>query len=71
MSVLRSGTIFLAVMYSDAISASAADAITFLMIYAIVKTVQLSFGFGSFSDRNICAPAWLPFFKTCYHHQGT
>ena len=46
MSVLRSGIIFLAVMYSDAISASAADAMTVLMICAIVKTGPLSFGLG-------------------------
>ena len=57
MSVLRSGTIFLAVMYSSAISASAADAITVLMICAIVKTGPLSFGVCSFYKGNICAPA--------------
>ena len=57
MSVLRSGIIFLAVMYSAAISAD--DAITVLMVCAIVKTGTLSFGLGSFSDRNICAPARL------------
>ena len=39
-------TIFLDVMYNAAISASAADAITVLMICAIVKTGPLSFGFG-------------------------
>ena len=47
-------------MYSAAISASAADAMTVLMIYAIVKTGPLMFGLGSFSDRNICAPDLLP-----------
>ena len=46
-------------MYNAAISASAADAITVLMICAIVKTGPLSFGFGSFSESNICAPARL------------
>ena len=46
MSVLRSGIIFLDVMYSAAISASAAEAITNLMICAIVNTGPLSFGFG-------------------------
>ena len=46
MTVLRSGIVFLAVMYSAAISASAADAITFLMICTIVNTGQLSFGLG-------------------------
>ena len=59
MSVLRSGVIFLSVMYSADISASAADAITVLMICAIVNTVLLSFGLVSFSERNICAPARL------------
>ena len=57
MSVLRSGIIFLAVIYSAAISASAADSITFLMICAIVKTDPLSFGLGLFFERNIYAPA--------------
>ena len=46
-------------MYSAVISDSAADAIIFLMICAIVKTGPLSFGFRSFSERNICAPALL------------
>ena len=59
MSVLRSGIIFFAVMYSAAISDSAADAMTVLMICAIFKTGPLSFGLGSFSERNICAPALL------------
>ena len=51
INVLRNGIIFLAVMYNAAISASAADAITVLMIWAIVKTGPLSFGFGSFSEN--------------------
>ena len=46
-------------MYNAAISASAADAITALVIYVIVKTGPLSIGFGSFSEINICAPARL------------
>ena len=46
VSVLRSGIIFLAVMYSNAISASAANAITDLMICAIFNTGPLSFGFS-------------------------
>ena len=46
INVLRNDIIFLAVMYNAAISASAADAIIFLMICAIVKTGPLSFGFG-------------------------
>ena len=48
------------VVYSAAIFASAADAITVLIICEIVKTGPLSFGLGSFYDRNICAPALLP-----------
>ena len=48
-----------AVINSAAISASAADAIIFLILCAIVNIGPLSFGFGSFSDRNICAPALL------------
>ena len=59
INVLPSGIIFLAVMYNADISASAADAITVLMICDSVKTGPLSFGFGSFSERNICAPARL------------
>ena len=59
MCVLHSGIIFFAVMYSATIPASAADAITVLIICAIVKTGPLSFGLGSFSEKNICAPALL------------
>ena len=47
MSVLRSGIIFLAVMYSAAISDSAEDVIIVLMICEIVRTGPLSFGLGS------------------------
>ena len=47
------------VINSAAISASAADAITVLIICAIVKTGPLSFDFGSFYERNICALALL------------
>ena len=57
--VLRSGIIFLAVMYSAAISASASAYITVLMICAIVKICPLIFCLGSFYERNICAPARL------------
>ena len=46
-------------MYTDASSASAADAITDFIICAMVKIGPLSFGVGSFSDRNIKAPARL------------
>ena len=59
MSVWRSGIIFFAVINSAAISASAAGAITVLIICGIFKTYPLSFGSGSFSERNICAPALL------------
>ena len=41
------------------ISASAADAITVFIIGAIVNIGPLSFGFGSFYERNMCAPALL------------
>ena len=57
MIIWFSGIIFFAVINSSAISASAADAITVLIICAIVNTGPLSFGFGSFYERNICAPA--------------
>ena len=46
---------FFFVMYSAAISASDADAITVLIIFSIVKAGPLSFGLGSLSERNICA----------------
>ena len=46
MSVWRSGIIFFDVNNSAAISASAADAITVLIICAIVKKGPLSFGLG-------------------------
>ena len=46
MSVLRSGIIFLDVIYSVDILASAADPITFLMICVIVNTGTLSFSLG-------------------------
>ena len=59
MSVLRSGIIFLAVIYIAAISDSAADAITYLMICEIFNTGLLSFCFRSFSERKIWAPDLL------------
>ena len=59
MSVWRSGIIFFDVINSAAISASAADVITVLIICAIVNTGPLSFGFGSFSDSKIFAPDLL------------
>ena len=48
MSVLRSGIIFLAVIYSAHILASAAEDITDTMICAIVNTGALSLALGSF-----------------------
>ena len=61
MSVWCSGIIFFSVINSAAISASAAaaDAITVLIICAIVNTGPLSFVFGSFPERKICAPALI------------
>ena len=50
---------FLALIYSAAISASAAEAITDLIIFAIVNTGPLVFGFGLFYDRKIWALAPL------------
>ena len=57
--MLRRGIIFLAVIYSAAISASAAEAITDLIICAIVNMGPFSSGFGSFPERKIWAPALL------------
>ena len=59
MRVLRSGIIFLDVMYTAAISDSAYDAMKDLMICSIVNTRPLIFGFGSFSKRNIWPPTLL------------
>ena len=59
MGLLCRGIIFLAVIYSTAISDSATDAIIYFMIYAIVNTGPLSFVFGSFYERNIWAPDLL------------
>ena len=62
ISVLRSGIIFLDVMYSFFISASADESITALMSCAIVNMGPLIFGLGSFSERKIWAPALLQSF---------
>ena len=51
MSVLCIGIIFLDVMYGAAISDSAAEAITFLMICVIVNMGPLSSVLSSFSER--------------------
>ena len=53
INVWRMGTIYLAVMYSTPISASAAEDITILMIWAIMRIDPLHSGVGSFSDK-IC-----------------
>ena len=71
MSALRSGIIFLAVMYIDAILASAAEAITFLMICAIVNTGPLSFGLVSFSEINIWTPPLLQAFYLLRNPEST
>ena len=63
MSVWHSGVIFFAMINSAVISASAADAITVLIICAIFNTGLLSFGLGSFSKRNICT---LDLLLACY-----
>ena len=47
----RSGTVALAQMKRPASSASAADDMTFLMIYATVRTGPLYVEAGTFSDR--------------------
>ena len=51
-------------MYSTAISASSHEAITDLMICAIVKTGALSFGLGLFSERKIWSPDVLRAFDS-------
>ena len=53
------GTISLAVMYSATSSVSAAEDITNLMIWEIVRIAPFHSGFGLFSDKNIWAPARL------------
>ena len=59
INVWQVGTISLAVMYSAPSSASAAEYMTNLMIWAIVRIGPLHSGVGSFSDKNIWAPARL------------
>ena len=58
-SVLRIGTIFLALMYSATSSASAADVITGLTIFAIFKIAPFSSGVATSSVQKMCAPALL------------
>ena len=58
-SVFRIGTIVLAVMYSAASSASDADDITGLMIFAIVKIYLFIGGVATSSVKKMCSPALL------------
>ena len=57
--VWRTGTIKLDVMYSAPSSTSAVDDITNLMIWEIVRIAPFHLGVGSFSDKNMWAPARL------------
>ena len=59
INVWRMGTIYLAVMYSASSDASAAEDITNLMIWEIVKEAPFHLGVVSFSDKNMWAPAQL------------
>ena len=59
INVWRMGTIYLAVMYSEPSSASAAEDITNLMIWEIARIAPFHSGVGSFSDKNIWAPERL------------
>ena len=58
-SALRSGIISRAVRYNAASSDSDADAMTNLMMVAIVRIGPLMRGIGSSSERKMNAPAWL------------
>ena len=55
----RSGTIALAQMRRPTSSASAADDMTFLMIYATVRTRPLYVGARRFYESIMCAPVRL------------
>ena len=55
INVWRMGTIYLAVMYSLLSSASAAEDMKNLMIWAIVRIGQFHLGVGLFSDKYIWA----------------
>ena len=59
INVWQMGTISLAVMYSAHSSASVAEDITNLMIWAIVRIAPFHSGVGSFYDKNIWNPARL------------
>ena len=53
INVWRMGTIYLAVMYSAPSSASTAEDMKNLMIWAIVRIGPFHLGVGLFSDKNI------------------
>ena len=59
MRVWRSGTIYLDVIKSAANSASVAEEITNLIIWAMAITGSLKRGIGSFSERMMWAPERL------------
>ena len=59
LSVSRSSTIVLAVMKSPANSASEAEDMTTLIIWARDRTGPLSQGIGSLSKQTMCDPARL------------
>ena len=59
INVCRMGTIYLAVMYIAPSSASAAEDITNLMIWAILRIAPFHSGVGVFYDKNMWAPARL------------
>ena len=59
MNVWQMGIIFLAIMYIAPSFASAAEDITNMMIWAIVRISPFHLGVGSFSDKNMWAPARL------------
>ena len=59
MSVCRSGTIALALMKSLDNSASEAEDMTTLIIWASDRTGKLSWGIGSLSEQNFCNPEQL------------
>ncbi len=59
MRVCRWGTILRVAIKSAASSASAAEAMTNLIMVAIIRTAPLKRGVGSSSKRKICVPALL------------
>ena len=59
INVWQMGNIYLAVMYSASSSASAAEDMINLMIWAIMRIGPFHLGVGLFSDKNMWAPARL------------